>query len=147
MLSEELIRLGRPLVDGGLAPHEILNIITDVSDTRAKNFFRNIFVVELPTEGGDKPAVRWMQLGQEIEHEGDTDFHVDVSRAVGIPFSLPAGGNPLHPQGRYGLPVYPCWDPHLRGFCDSPEGVREFVGGRLERTPGLQISGKMLDAL
>jgi hypothetical protein len=147
MLIEDLIRLGRPLLEGGLLPEDILNIITDVGETRAKNFFRNIFLAELPTEIGHAPAVWWQQLGQELDHEGKKDFRVDINRAVGIPFSLPAGGNPLHPQGRYGLPAYPCWSPHLQGFRDSPDGVRDFLKGRLERTPGLKLSAEILDAL
>jgi hypothetical protein len=34
MLIEELIRLGRPLLDGDLDAQEVLELITDVTDDR-----------------------------------------------------------------------------------------------------------------
>jgi hypothetical protein len=147
MLIEELIRLGRPLVEGGLAADEVLKIVTDVADPRAKNFFRNVFVAELPDDDSGEPVVQRVQLGQDVEHEDGADFVVEANWAVGIPFSLPAGGNPLHPQGCYGVPVYPCWDRHLQGFRGSADVVRAFLEGRLERTPGTTVPPSLLDAL
>jgi hypothetical protein len=61
MLIEELIRLGRPLVEGGLAADEVLKIVTDVADPRAKNFFRNVFVAELPDDDSGEPVVQRVQ--------------------------------------------------------------------------------------
>jgi hypothetical protein len=147
MLIEELIRLGRPLVEGGLTPDEVLKIVTDVADTRTKNFFRNVFLAELPANDGDSPAVWRVQLGQDVPFETKTTFQVETNRAVGVPFTLPTGGNPLQPQGCYGLPVYPCWDRHLRDFCESSEGVRDFLEGRLERTRDFLLSPELLVAL
>lgn len=147
MLIEELIRLGRPLVEGGLAPDEVLKIITDIADTRTKNFFRNVFLAELPANDGDAPAVWRVQLGTDVPFEKKTTFQVETNRAVGVPFTLPTGGNPLQPQGCYGLPVYPCWNPHLRAFRESAEGVRDFLEGRLERTRDFLLSPELLVAL
>jgi hypothetical protein len=147
MLIEELIRLGGPLIEGGLAPEEVLKIVTDVADTRTKNYFRNVLLAELPANDGDAPAVWLVQLGQNVPFERRTAFLVETDRAVGVPFTLPTGGNPLQPQGCYGLPVYPCWDPHLRSFCESANGVRNFLDGRLERTRDLLLSPELLASL
>src|SRR5947209_4778204 len=111
MLIEELIRLGRPVLEGGLDPREMLRLITDAADERVKNFYRHVFVVELPPPGSDgEPAVlpeqNW-QVEQQVAGKKKPEIDVDVERALGAPFSLPSGGNPLQPQGRYGLPVYP----------------------------------------
>ena len=78
MLIEELIRLGRPLVEGGLAPDEVLKIVTDVADTRTKNFFRNVFLAELPANDGAEPAVWRVQLGTDVPLEKKTTFQVDA---------------------------------------------------------------------
>src|SRR5947209_794386 len=119
MLIEELIRLGRPLVEGGLSPDEMVRLITDVASPNARNFYRRVFVVEL-AEGNARTAVLGMaQWGSELED----DFQVDGPRAVGAPILLPGGGNPLNPQGRYGIPVYPCWDAHFRAFRQSADAV------------------------
>jgi hypothetical protein len=104
VIIEDLIRLGKPLLDGGMSAKEILELITDVNDEKVKNFFRHIFVVELPPEGSNAdPIVLPMQVwGQEVTVEGKAkkvDFLTDSKRALGAPFVLPAGGNPLHPQG------------------------------------------------
>jgi hypothetical protein len=147
MLIEELIRLGRPLVEGGLTPDEVLKIVTDVADTRTKNFFRNVFLAELPANDGDAPAVWRVQLGTDVPFKKKTTFQVDTNRAIGMPFTLPSGGDSLKPQGCYGLPVYPCWDPHLREFRESAEGVRNFLEGRLALTPDFSLSPTLFDAL
>jgi hypothetical protein len=147
MLIEELIRVGRPLAEGGLGPEEILRIVTDVAETRAKNCFRNVLVAELPEDDRQGPAVWRVQLGDDLEHDEETTFVVHGDRAVGVPFSLPTGGNPVKAQGRYGPPVYPCWDPHLQGFRKSADAVREFLESRLERTPAFAVPPALLEAL
>src|SRR3712207_3797011 len=53
MLIEDLIRLGRPVLESGLESREILKLITDVADDRVKNFYRHVLVVELPPQGAD----------------------------------------------------------------------------------------------
>jgi hypothetical protein len=138
MLIEELIRLGRPLLEGDADPQEVLRLITGVEDERVKNFYRHVFVVELPPAGQGDPRALAMQEFGDVDADGD--FHVDQQRAVGAPFVLPSGGNPLSPQGRYGLPVYPCYDPHLQAFRESTDGVLAFLNGRLGRTTGFAVS-------
>ncbi len=146
MIIEDLIRLGRPLLDGGLSAGEILELISDVNDAKVKNFFRHVFVVELPEPGSTAdPAVLPMQVwGQEETKEGKTDFLPDTTRALGAPFVLPTGGNPLHPQGQYGVPVYPCWDRHIQDFHKSADSVLSFLRGRLERTPGFVVEESVM---
>jgi hypothetical protein len=141
MLIEELIRLGRPLVEDDSDPQQVLRLITGIEDERVKNFFRHVFVVEWPNEGGLPQALPMQSFGEPSE-EGD--FEVSQEQAVGIPFVLPSGGNPLNPQGRYGLPVYPCYHPHVEGFRESPDAVADFLRGRLERTPAFDLSDDML---
>jgi hypothetical protein len=130
VLIEELVRLGRPLVEGGLGPDEVLKIITDVTDPRAKNFFRNVLIAELPAEDGQESVVWRAQLGNDLEQEKKTDFKVETDRVVGIPFVIPSGGNSLNAQGCYGLPVYPCWERHLQGLTESAQGKRNRRGGK-----------------
>lgn len=138
MLIEELIRLGRPLLEEDADPQEVLRLITGVEDERVKNFYRHVFVVEVPPGGQGEPRALPMQEFGEVDADGD--FHVDQQRAVGAAFVLPSGGNPLSPQGRYGLPVYPCYDPHLRAFGESAAGVLDFLNSRLKRTTGFTVS-------
>ena len=145
MLIEELIRLGRPLIAGGLDAAELVGLITDVGDERVRNFYRHVFVVELPmNERSTNPILLPMQVwGNDI----DDDFRVDTTRAAGAPISLPSGGNPLHPQGRYGVPVYPCWDAHFQAFRQSVQGVVDFLRGRVERTLGLSLPEETIRAI
>ncbi len=148
MLIEGLIHLGRPVLESGLDPREVLKLITDVADERVKNFYRHVLVVELPPVGTDsEPAVLPMQnwqIEQQTTGKKKPEIDLDRERAVGVPFSLPAGGNPVHPQGRYGLPVYPIYDPHFEAFRKSAKGVCDFLTGRLERTPGIVLDEKLL---
>jgi hypothetical protein len=65
MLIEDLIRLGRPVLESGLDPREVLKLITDAADDRVKNFYRHVIVVELPPAGMDAdPAVLEVQNWQ-----------------------------------------------------------------------------------
>jgi hypothetical protein len=139
VLIEDLIRLGRPLLDGDMKPDEVLRLITDVSDDRVKNFYRNVFVVVLPADGGEPVALPRQQFGNEVRRNKRDDFDVDANRSLGVPITLPSGGNPLNPQGRYGLPVYPLYDPHVQAFRDSAKGVEQFLDGRLERTENFAL--------
>ena len=134
MLIEDLIRLGQPLLSGDMSPEEVLRLVTDVTDERAKNFYRNVFVVVL--QGSGAPVVLPRQV---YGSETDDGFQVDREKALGAPFVLPSGGNPLNPQGRYGLPVFPLYDPHVQAFRESADGVADFLAGRLERAPVLQL--------
>src|SRR5436309_12684046 len=41
------------LVEDSTDPQEVLRLITGVEDERVKNFFRHVFVVQWPKEGGE----------------------------------------------------------------------------------------------
>ena len=143
MLIEDLIRLGKPLLDGDMRAEELLPLITDVADSRAKNFYRNVFVVVL--EEGAQPQVLARQVyGSEDE---DGDFVVNAAKALGIAITLPSGGNPINAQGRYGLPVYPLYDRHVQEFCESAKHVSDFLDSRIERTPGLVLDDSKLQSI
>ena len=148
MLIEDLIRLGRPLLaSSDFKAEDVLRLITGVEDERVKNFYRHVFVVEVPTDENQVPRVLPIQsFGDPIHKNGKEDFKVDQERAVGVPFVLPSGGNPLNPQGRY-LPIYPCYDRHIKDFCDSAEGVKKFLAGRLERTIAFILSDPMVEMI
>jgi hypothetical protein len=136
MLIEDLIRLGRPLLDGDMKPAELLSLITDAADVRVKNFYRNVFVVVLESNAEPHMLARQV-LGNPTD---DGDFEVNVTKALGIPITLPSGGNPLNPQGRYGVPAYPLYDPHIKSFTESSEQVKSFLDSRIERTPELVLN-------
>jgi hypothetical protein len=151
MLIEDLIRLGRPVLESGLGPREVLRLITDAADARVKNFYRHVIVVELPPdgEGGEAavlPLQNW-QTEQQVVGKKKPEIDVDVERALGVPVSLPAGGNPLNPQGVYGLPVYPVYDPHFQSFRKSADRARVFLAGRLERTPAVAVEEGLVDRI
>ncbi len=152
MIIEDLIRLGKPLIEGGMSAKDIIELISDVGDEKVKNFFRHVFVVELPPKGSETdPVALPMQVwGQEVKVKGKqkkVDFKPDVKRALGLPFVLPTGGNPLHPQGSYGVPVYPLWDRHIRDFQESPVNVLRFLKGRLARTKKVALNELLVRTL
>lgn len=140
MLIEELIRLGRPVLDSGLDARQLLRLITDAADERVKNFYRHVIVVELPPTGSDgDPAVlpvqNW-QVEQQVAGK-KPEIDVDVERTVGVPFVIPSA-NPIYAQGRY-IPVYPVWEKHFFQFRESVDGVFDFLTKRLRRTPRFSI--------
>jgi len=152
MIIEDLIRLGRPLLEGGMPAKDIIEMISDIKEERVKNFFRHVFIVELPPGEGTFDPVAWkMQVwGQEVKVEAKlnkTDFKPDIRLASGAPFVFPTGGNPLKPQGHYGIPVYPCWlrrkDKKTKKWVHlfvKPEDVSKgFLDGRLKRTQGIEV--------
>ena len=144
MLIEELIRLGRPLLgEGGFAPNEILALVADTNDPRVRNFYRHVYVVELPAEGGAVqvlPLQVWGVVGEKDK------FTVDP-RAAGAPVALPGGGNPIHPQGHYPTPAYPVYGKHFGWMAELPQGVDSFLRGRLEKTAGEALTTDELAAV
>ena len=159
MLIHDLIRLGSPLLgSNGFDSKEILSLIGDFNSQKVKNHFRHVIVIELPASGRKKAkALLIQEFGEEVtvdvKGKKKSDFVPDVERAVGIPFTVPTGGNPLNPQGRYGIPVYPCWTKHLDSFAKSPVEVVNFLSlkkskpPRLDRTPNFDLSPKELDEI
>lgn len=144
MLIDHLIRLGKPFVQGGLHPADVIREISDVASPGAKGFFAHVVIVEVDVPNG-QVAVEWMRWVSEQAIEGDeaqgqkrgrkkTELIVDFSKALAAPFVIPTGGNPLTAQGRYGVPIYLFYDKQVPSFRKSPEEVDKFLSSRLERT-------------
>lgn len=152
MIIEDLIRTGRLLIRGGLPPERQLLLTTDVTSNQVRNFFQHVFVVEIPdgSPGNEAPAALPMQVwGQEVQLDPKrkkTVFEPETKRAVAAPFVFP-GGNPINPQGVYGLPVFPVFEKHLESFRSGIDGVRSFLEGRLKRCPSLNQSEDLLDSI
>lgn len=159
MLIDDLIRLGRPLLQGDMKAEEVLRLITDISDVRAKNYYRHVLVVELPPDDRNEAKAMPIQMLGEMTQEINTgkkreSFLLDRDRVVGAPVIIPSG-NPIQAQGRYGVPVYPCWEKHFEAFQKSATGVLQFLHNkkskkqltRLDRTIDFNISPEMLKAI
>lgn len=145
MLVESLIRLGRPFVQGGAEPLDLLRQVSSVTDVRARNFFQRVFVVEIAKEENDykiiaHPYASWGHL----ESDGRAErFQPDEARIIGIPFVLPRG-NPRAPQGRYPVPVYIVYNNDFVAFRGAPEKISKFLKGRASRTVGVNWSEEVV---
>jgi len=151
VIIEDLIRTGRLLKEGGLSPEQLLLLISDATSPQVKNFFQHVFVVELPSkDSDDEPMALPMQVwGQEVQpdpRKKKTVFEPDLKKAVSAPFVFP-GGNPIHPQGVYGVPVFPAFEKHFEAFKTGIDEVREYLRGRLARCPSLQLDDATIQAI
>jgi len=148
VLVESLIRLGRPFVEGGAEPLDLLRQVSDVTDVRARNFFQRVFVVEIAQEENERriiahPYAAWGHM----ESDGRTErFQQDEDRVIGIPFVMPRG-NPRAPQGRYPVPVYIVYDKDFVAFRNAPKEVKRFLEGRVSRTIGVSWTEEVLDEI
>ncbi|MDD4570022.1 MAG: hypothetical protein PHE70_07865 [Tepidanaerobacteraceae bacterium] len=135
MLTESIIRVGKPIVESDLPVKERIRWLTDVNSENCKNFFRNVFLIELRNE---KYALHRLQIGDLVRVKRKENFNVDENRSISFPVLYPNGGNPLHAQGIYPLPCYLMYDAHIKQM-DKPE---EFAEGvllpRLQKTLGYQ---------
>ncbi len=145
MIIEDLIRMGRPLLEGGMESREVLKLVSDAESETTKNFYRHVFVAELAEHS--ESFVSHQVWGQEMPEKKRTDFKPDVKKTIGAPFVLPKGGNQLHPQGFYGVGVYPCYDKHIQRFRESSQNVTKFLLSRLKKTPSLQLSKEQVDEI
>lgn len=145
MLVENLIRLGRPFIDGGASPVELLRKVSDVGDVRARNFFQRVFVVEVAERDGVPVVVAHPHASWgHIEGQGSSErFQPDEDRVIGIPFVIPRG-NPRAPQGRYPIPVYIVYDKDFASFANAPDAIRKFLQGRLSRTVGISYPKELI---
>ncbi len=105
-----------------------------------------MWVVELPIDVADQrvsvlPMQRWGQV-IEAASKAREDFRPDLP-ALAAPFVFP-GGNPIKAQGRYGVPVFPCFSKHLDDFGRSADEVSRFLLARLSRTPGFRLDEALL---
>jgi len=142
VLIEQLIRLGRPFLKGGFTPAEILGMVSDVLDPGARNFFTKVILVEVDRTETGQVAVRWERWGVFRKDESETNevFSPSQKQVVAVPFTIPSGGNPLHAQGRYGVPVYLIYEKNAQAMIHHLDETLKYLKARLERTPGVQLT-------
>ena len=131
MLAESIIRIGRPIKDGGMPCREKIRLLTDVSSENCKNFFRHVFLIEL---AGESCCLQHIELGDRAFENNKETFTVNSRRSVAFPIFYPNGGNPLHAQGIYPLPCYLLYDPHLKALGEKEQFKKEFLSPRLNNT-------------
>ena len=103
---------------------ERIQLLTDVGKEEVKNFYGNILLVELD---GENTRFHYYKLQDEAN--GPANLHY----AVGLPISLPSGGNPLLAQGIYPIPCYPMYDKHIKDFINKNQ-TEKVIYDRLIRT-------------
>jgi len=127
MLVESIIRVGRPIVHSDLSNEQRIRWLTDVDSENCKNFFQNVFLVEIDKE---KTDYHYIKLGSG---EGKK-FVVDELRNKAYPILYPQGGNPLHAQGIYPAPCYLMYDPHIKSMKNAETFAGEVILPRLKST-------------
>lgn len=173
MIIESLVRLGKPFVqDAGLTPEEIIQQITDVLSPTAKNFFRNVCVVEIdadPTEPNKVKVIGHPSLicgsidfetpakssGRQRKRKNPPkpkeNFQPNKSKVIAIPFTLASGGNKLARQGYYPIASYPVYQGRdksssgsLQTMPGNPEEVFRFLQLRAPYTIRWHVTEKEL---
>lgn len=148
MIAEQLIRSGKAFSEGVPSPVELLQIISDSEDQKAKNFWQHVIITEVDPANAHVEAQPVQSWGSWNTPEGAKKpvFSPD-QRARLVPIFIPSGGNPLAPQGYYGLPIYPVWEKHWQSFADDAKGVESFLVPRLKKTAGIELSAEIVDAV
>ncbi len=102
MLIESLIRLGRPMVEGGISSRQILHQVSDVAAVNAKSFLANVFVVEIDSssDGVNIEAL-------PVQEWGEYQLQQPNSKK----------------QVFYGVPAYLVYDKHFQAFVRETEEV------------------------
>ncbi|WAA09831.1 hypothetical protein [Fervidibacillus albus] len=127
MLAEDIVRIGRPIAKSNLSNEMRIRWLTDVDNDVCKNYFRNVFLLELEEEND---AFHYLSIGEEK----DKNFEVDRRRNTSFPIIYPNGGNPLNAQGIYPVPVYLMYDQHIKKMNNVEEFAFEVVFPRLKKT-------------
>jgi hypothetical protein len=135
VLVESIIRIGRPIVESDLPCKERIRWLTDVSSENCKNYFKNVFLVEL---GENEDAFHHMEIGEIVKVNKKESFYVDQKRNVAFPVIYPNGGNPLKAQGVYPVPCYLMYDPHIKSMNKPDEFMKKDLLPRLEKTVSYQ---------
>jgi len=139
------------MVEGGISPGEILRQVSDVSAVNARGFLANVFVVEIDLLGAEVkiealPVQEWGEYQLQSPESKKQVFVQDVDRAVGTPFVIPSG-NPLKPQGRYGMPAYLVYDKHFQAFTKDAGELKKYLSGRLNRTIAVELTEARIDEI
>ena len=127
MLVESIIRVGRPIIQSNLSNEQRIRWLTDTDSANCKNFFQNVFLVEIDKE---KIDYHYIVLGS---WEGK-NFVVDQLRNKAYPILYPQGGNPLHAQGVYPAPCYLMYGRHIMAMKDPETFACEVILPRLKST-------------
>lgn len=124
MLLADIIRIGHPIVKSKMSIAERIQLLTDVGKEEVKNFYGNVFVVEL---NGEMTSFYYRKY-QDVDNGP-----VQLDAALAMPITLPSGGNPLNAQGIYPIPSYPLYERHIKEFHEQ-EKTFKMVHDRLLRT-------------
>lgn len=136
MLAESIIRIGRPIVKTELLSNkERIRFLTDVSSENCKNYFQNVFLVEV---GKDVEEIQLLEVGKFEKQNKKETFFVDQFNNTSFPISYPNGGNPLHAQGIYPIPCYLMYDPHITDMNNAEKFSKEVLLPRINNTLGYQ---------
>lgn len=127
MLAQSIIRVGEPIVKSSLPGHERLRWLTDCDLVNCKNFFQNVFLIEI---NGDELSYHFMRIGSG---EGK-EFKVNEMRNNAYPIIYPRGGSPLNPQGFYPAPCYLMYDRHINSMNDQKKFAEKILFPRLKKT-------------
>ncbi|MBO8165036.1 MAG: hypothetical protein H0Z34_15225 [Brevibacillus sp.] len=128
MLTEMMIRVGQAVKHSSYSVQERIELLTDVHSVNCKNYFQNVFVVEIDEE---QTNLSYLTVGT---HQEKNEFVVDQKWSLSFPIIYPNGGNPLKAQGVYPIPCYLLYDPHIKSFSDAARFVQDFLLPRLNST-------------
>lgn len=127
MLTETLVRLGKPFVEGAVPPADLIRQLTSIGD-RAGEFYSRVYLVEVHE---DKVFCHTFQQWGDFETARKSPRFIPGTRAVVAPVVIGSGGNPRVAQGRYAVPAYCVYTPNQ---IDSPVKLTAFLASRLEKT-------------
>lgn len=128
MLAEDIIRIGRPIANSNLSNEMRIRWLTDVDNEACKNFFQNVFLIEIDEKL--QAAFQYLEIGNRDGKE----FKVARNRNVSFPVIYPQGGNPLNAQGAYPVPVYLMYEKHIKSMDDEQKFAEEVILPRLKKT-------------
>lgn len=142
MIAEQLIRSGQAFMQGIESPATLLNMVSDSTDGKVKNYWQHVIIVEVDQDEDrvEVHPVRSWGIWHTPEGGKKQTFVPDRHFASLVPVFFPSGGNQLNAQGFYGLPIYLVWDQHWRNFAANSDGVQRFLKPRLARTAGIKLS-------
>ncbi|MCL6562813.1 MAG: hypothetical protein K6U87_07375 [Firmicutes bacterium] len=141
MLTEPLVRLGRPLLEQS---DDVATILLDVSDIEENTgkFYAVVWLVEVPVGGEPqcRPYEVWGTWQTGEGRRAKVVFEPDFRKAVAAPLMRTPGGGPWQPQGRYPVPAYFMFARQHQELVKNggPAGLARFLELRLRRTYGRQ---------
>ncbi|SFI00753.1 hypothetical protein SAMN05192551_10595 [Tindallia magadiensis] len=132
MLVSSMIQLGVPIAESeSLSAKERVKWLSDIELEACKNYFRNVFLIELEEE---TEAFHYMQVGSP-DPEDPKKFKVSHEKqSAAFPVIFPQGGNPLNAQGVYPAPCYLMYEAHVNTMTKSDEFSKRVLLPRLKRT-------------